>query len=41
LREILAEHAQTGFEVMCRLATLIASRLRDTRSQLRWLHSSI
>jgi CRP-like cAMP-binding protein len=39
LREVLARHPASGYELMCRLSQLIASRLRDTRWQLRWLLS--
>lgn len=40
LRNILAAHPDAGYLVMTRLTELIASRLRDTRVQLRWLQSS-
>ena len=39
LREILHDHPEAGYKVMTRLAELVASRLRDTREQLRWLQS--
>jgi len=39
LREILAAHPEAGYEVMSRLTELVASRLRDTRMQLRWLQT--
>jgi hypothetical protein len=31
----------SGYQVMTRLAQLIAKRLRDTRTELRWIQSSI
>ena len=39
LREILRAHPAVGYQVMTRLAELVASRLRDTRDQLRWLQN--
>ena len=39
LREILQAHPQVGYQVMTRLTELVASRLRDTREQLRWLQT--
>jgi CRP-like cAMP-binding protein len=37
LREMLAGRPEVGYVVMQRLAALIASRLHETRLQLRWL----
>ncbi len=39
LREILDAHPEAGYRVMTRLSELVASRLRDTREQLRWLQT--
>ena len=39
LREILQAHPEAGYQVMTRLTELVASRLRDTREQLRWLQT--
>ena len=39
LREILHAHPEAGYQVMTRLTELVASRLRDTREQLRWLQT--
>ena len=39
LREILHAHPEAGYVVMTRLSELVASRLRDTREQLRWLQT--
>lgn len=39
LRSLLDEHVDAGYIVMTRLTQLVASRLRDTRDQLRWLQS--
>ena len=40
LCEILESRPAAGYLVMSRLTALVASRLRDTRLQLRWLLSS-
>ena len=40
LREILASRPEAGYLVMSRLTALVASRMRDTRLQLRWLLSA-
>ena len=39
LRSLLDAHVDAGYIVMTRLTELVASRLRDTRDQLRWLQS--
>ncbi len=39
LQEILHAHPEAGYQVMTRLTELVASRLRDTREQLRWLQT--
>ncbi len=39
LRSLLDAHVGAGYVVMTRLTELVASRLRDTRDQLRWLQS--
>ncbi len=39
LCEILHAHPEAGYQVMTRLSELVASRLRDTREQLRWLQT--
>ena len=41
LRKIMDAYPDFGYLVMNRLATLIARRLADTRTQLQWLNSSI
>ncbi len=40
LRNVLVDHPDSGYQVMVRLTELVAMRLRDTRMQLRWLHSA-
>ena len=39
LREILHANPEAGYQVMTRVTELVASRLRDTREQLRWLQT--
>jgi CRP-like cAMP-binding protein len=39
LKQILDQNPEFGYQTMKRLAAMIAARLRDTRSQLQWLHS--
>ena len=39
LREILHAHPEVGYQVMTRLSELVATRLRDTREQLRWVQT--
>lgn len=39
LRSLLDARVEAGYVVMTRLTELVASRLRDTRDQLRWLQS--
>ncbi len=39
LRSFLDTRVDAGYVVMTRLTELVASRLRDTRDQLRWLQS--
>ena len=41
LLEIMDQDPPSGYRVMTRLAQLIAKRLRDTRTELRWIQSSI
>jgi len=41
LLEIMNGDPQIGYTVMSRLSQLIAKRLRDTRTELRWIQSSI
>ena len=39
LRSAMDEDPTFGYQIMDRLATLVASRLLDTRQQLQWLNS--
>ncbi len=39
LQEVMDKDPKFGYQVMGRLANLIARRLKDTRVQLQWLHS--
>jgi CRP-like cAMP-binding protein len=39
LRQVMDEVPVFGYQVMDRLAALLAGRLRDTRAQLQWLHA--
>ena len=39
LRGIMDAHPEFGYQVMNRLAKLIANRLLDTRTQLQWLNT--
>ena len=41
LFSVLDSDPKTGYRVMSRLSQLIAKRLRDTRTELRWMHSSM
>jgi len=41
LLEVMDQDPPSGYRVMTRLAQLIAKRLRDTRTELRWIQSSI
>jgi CRP-like cAMP-binding protein len=41
LIEVLDSDPPCGYRVMTRLAQLIAKRLRDTRTELRWIQSSL
>lgn len=40
LREVFKSSPESGYVVMSRLSMIIASRLHDTRHQLRWLLSA-
>ena len=39
LRKIMDKSPEFGYQIMNRLAQLIAGRLKDTRTQLQWLNS--
>lgn len=41
LFEIMDGDPKIGYTIMTRLSQLIAKRLRDTRTELRWIQSSI
>jgi len=41
LLQILDEEPIAGYRVMARLSQIIAKRLRDTRTELRWIQSAI
>ncbi len=41
LLEIMEGDHSVGYKIMARLSQLIAKRLRDTRTELRWIQSSI
>ena len=41
LTEVFDEDPRAGYHVMKCLTQVIARRLRDTRSELRWMHSAV